>query len=274
MNSSKEVLRTAIGGTAEFLLPHIARQMDEGRNSADSGWLKRQILHARLRRAQGRGDEAEIVQAFRTSWRGAFGDKFHSSFAEWRFNLFLESHVKVVDALDAFVKRSGAPFSHLVEIGCGSGAVLAYCRERLAWATDAIGLDISGAAIARASAIQRPDRQLAFACIEACDWLRGHPRPGTAVISYNGVLEYLSQAEFDDLLGALALAPPAALVLVEPVDQRHELDRQPGSFMFGDEGSFSHNHRSRLEKAGFEVVFSEEGHLGANRAMLMLGARL
>lgn len=274
MSKAKDALKTAVGSAAEILLPHLGREIDDGQNTEDAGWLKRTILHSRLRRAQAAGDEASIELAFRAFWSGASGDKFHSTYATERFTHFRERHAKVIDALDDFVGRSGASFSHLVEMGCGDGAVLVYCLEKLSWAVDAVGLDINEAVIAKASAIQRPDPRLSFACADVGDWLRAHPRPGTVVISNGGVLEYLAPAKFDDLLQALALAAPAALVLVEPLAPDHDLDRQPESYMFGSERSFSHNHRHRLEKAGFEVIFEEITDLFGTRGMLMVGARL
>jgi SAM-dependent methyltransferase len=274
INQAKDALKAAVGSTVEFLLPQLGQEIDEGRSTDDAGPLKRAILHSRLRRAQSRGDEAAIELAFRDFWSGASGDKFHSSFAAARFKLFLENHAQVIAALDDFVGRSKAPFSHLVEIGCGDGAVLAYCLEKLPWAADAIGLDINEAVIAKAAAAPKPDRRLSFACADGGDWLRAHPRPGAVLIANGGVLEYLSQARFDDLLDALALAPPAALAFVEPVAPDHDLDRQTESYMFGTERSFSHNHRHRLEKAGFEVAFQEVGEIGGYPAMMMVAARL
>jgi hypothetical protein len=101
--------------------------------------------------------------------------------------------------------------------------------------------------------------------------LAANPRPGTVVLSNGGVLEYFSQDSFDGLLRALALTPPAAIVLIEPVDPDHDLKTQVESYVFGQERSFSHNHRRRLRNAGFDVVFEQEMRISGVRWMLMIG---
>jgi hypothetical protein len=136
-----------------------------------------------------------------------------------------------------------------------------------------IGLDINAAVIARNAAGQPSGSRLSFVRAEARDWLTANPQPGTVVLTNGGVLEYLSEVNFDSLLQALALAPPAALVLIEPVAPEHDLENQDRSFVFGREKSFSHNHRRRLEGAGFEVAWAEEKHVWDTRWMLMAGIR-
>jgi len=106
---------------------------------------------------------------------------------------------------------------------------------------------------------------------EARDWLQMHPQPGTIVLSNGGVLEYFSQTKFDGLLRTLALSPPAAIALIEPVAPSHDLESQTESFVFGAENSFSHNHRERLGAAGFDVVFEKEMRISNVRWMLMIG---
>ncbi len=177
----------------------------------------------------------------------------------------------VIDALAARLEASEAGFSRLVEIGCGDGKVLAWCAGRLPSMSEVIGLDINAAVIARVSAEQPAGGRLKFARAEARDWLLAHPKPGTVVLSNGGVLEYLSQDNLDRLLQALAQAPPAAIVLVEPVAPAHDLKLQADSFAFGHENSFSHNHARRLNAAGFEVVFAEEMQISDVRWMLMIG---
>lgn len=271
MGKAKDTLKLTLGHAAAFALPGLGREIDEGRNPARAPKLKRAILYARLRRAQSLGDAAAIEHALAAFWKGGPGDKFHGNFAEERFDVFREQHAPVIDALDSLVEGCGGGFSRLVEIGCGDGAVLAYCADRLPWVAEAIGLDINAAVIARAASEYRADARLSFANVEARDWLTTNPKPGTVMVSNGGVLEYFSQENVDRLLQALALASPAAIVLVEPAAPDHDLDSQADSFVFGHEYSFSHNHRRRLGEAGFEVVFEQETHAFGARLMLMIG---
>ena len=273
MGKARDALKLMVGRAAELALPGLGREIDDARNPARAPRLKQAILYARLRRAQSLGDVAAVENALATFWKGGAGNRFHDHYAEERFKLFSEQHAGVIDALAGLLEGSGARFSRLVEIGCGDGAALAYCAERLPGISEAIGLDINAAVIARISAEQPAGGRLSFAEAEARDWLTANPRPGTVVLSNGGVLEYLSQDNFDGLLQALVLKPPAAIVLIEPVAPDHDLRTQPASFAFGRENSFSHNHRRRLSEAGFEVAFEEEKRISGIRWMLMIGIR-
>ena len=97
--------------------------------------------------------------------------------------------------------------------------------------------------------------------------------PGTTILSNGGVLEYLSPDSLDALLRSVSEHPPAAIVLIEPVDPIQDLTTETGSHTFGYEFSFSHNHRSRLERVGFKVTYSKEINHGKVRWM-MIGIRL
>jgi SAM-dependent methyltransferase len=271
MGAAKDALKLIVGRVAELARPDLGREIDAARNTARAPGLKRAILYARLRRAQSRGDVGAVETALAAFWIGDSGDKFHDRFVEERFNLFRDHHAVVIEALADLLKTSGARFSRLVEIGCGDGNVLAYCAERLPSISEVVGLDINAAVIARNSAGQPAGGRLSFARAEARDWLIANPKPGTVVLTNGGVLEYFSQGNLDQLLQALTKAPPAAIVLIEPVAPEHDLASQPASFAFGHENSFSHNHAYRLRQAGLDVVFSREMEISQVRWMLMIG---
>lgn len=270
MGKAKDALKLAIGRVAEFALPELGREMNENRNAARAPKLKRAIHYARLWRARSRCDVAAVENALAAFWKGHTGDWFHDHYAEQRFNLFREHHSAVIHALVDLVENSGARFSRLVEIGCGDGRVLAYCAGRLPGISKAIGIDINAAATKRALAEHSSDRKLSFITADARSWLMANPEPGTVLLSNGGVLEYFSQDNFERLLRTLTLSPPAAIVLIEPVAPDHDLQTQLGSFVFGRENSFSHNHRHRLSEASFDVVFEEEKQIFV-RMMLMIG---
>lgn len=271
MGKTKSALRVLVGTVAELTMPHLGRELDDARNPERAPKLKRAILLARLQRAERLGDAAAVERALAAFWRGEAGDRFHGEYAQERFALFRTHHAGVIDALHSFVQTSGVGLDRLVEIGCGDGSVLAYCADVLPWVKSAIGLDVNATVIAQASARQPPASRLSFACAEARDWLTANPQAGTVVLSNGGVLEYFSQENFDRLLQALALASPAALVLVEPLADDHDLERRAGSYTFGKESSFSHNHRARLNQAGFEVVFEQPTQFEETRAVMMIG---
>lgn len=271
MSRTRDALKLMIGRVAELALPELGREIDSARNAARAPRLKRAILYARLRRAHAQGDLGGVEEALSAFWKGGPGDKFHASFAEDRFRVFREQHAEVIDALAGILSTSGEPFSRLVEIGCGDGLVLGYCAEHLPSIAQVVGLDINAAVIARAASEHASDGRISFAQADAREWLTANPLPGTMMLSYGGVLEYFSQENVDRLFQALALAPPAALVLVEPAAADHDLETQPDSFAFGHEYSFSHNHRRRLAQAGFEVVFEKETRAFNARLIMTIG---
>lgn len=272
MNRAKDALKVLVGRAAEFALPGLAQEIDDNRNPDRAAAVKRAIVRARLFDAQSKGDAASIEGALAAFWKGQSGDRFHDHHQDARFQLFRDHHAIIVDALAKVIAEGG--FMRLVEIGCGDGGVLAYCAERLPQIREAVGLDINEAVVARAAANHRQaGRPLSFVHSDAETWLAAHPQPGTVLFSNGGVLEYFSQASFDNLLQTLGRAAPAAIALVEPVAPDHDLASQTESFAHGWENSFSHNHRRRLSQAGFTVAYEQELVTPSVRWMLMIGVK-
>lgn len=271
MSAVRDTFKRMIGTAAEFACPELGREIDEARNIGRAVRLKRAIHHARLCRAQAAGDAAAVERSLGDFWRGEQGATFHNRFIEWRLKHFIQHHSAIVDALETLPLDTGLRFDRLVEIGCGDGNALAYCVERLPWVSEAVGLDINEAVIARNVAEGAFDKRISFVATDAREWLAENPAPGTVMFTNGGVLEYFSKPSLDQLLETLASARPAAIALVEPVAPEHDLTRTPESILFGHERSFSHNHRHRLERAGFDVVFEREIQVAKVRWMLMIG---
>lgn len=255
------IAQLILGRAAEIALPRLAREIDESRNTDRAAKIKNAILYARLRQAVRRGDTASMDNAVAAFWNSPYGARYHASHIEARFQGFKDKHVKAIDALAEYIAASGAPLARLVEIGCGYGRVLPECASRLPTITQAIGLDINAAVIAHAIQEHAVDPRLSFFAVDAREWLEAHPQPGTVMLSNNGVLEYFTPASVDRLYQTLAGMRPAAAVLVEPLAVDHDLDRQVESRPAPRRDSFSHNHRYRLQKAGFRIEFEEEAAL-------------
>lgn len=271
MGKGRDALKLAIGRVAEFAMPHLGREIDEDRNPQRAPRLKRAIHYARLRRAHARGDASAMDAALVGFWKGGPGDRFHGSFTQERFSLFLDQHAVGLDRVAALLEDAPGSFSRLVEVGCGDGQVLAECAARLPSIPHLVGLDINAGVVARAASEHGTDGRLSFLAADARTWLASNPQPGTVMVANGGVLEYFSQDNVDRLLQALAAAPPAMVMLVEPAAPNHDLQTQPQSFAFGHEYSFSHNHRRRLGDAGFEVVFEKETDAANARLIVTIG---
>ena len=273
LGGAKDALKTVIGQVAEIALPGLGREIDEARNTTRAAKLKRAILFARIRRAQAQGDTAAIEKTLTAYWQGD-ENWYYDSYVEKRFAFFREHHAVVVEELRRAIADAGAPFSRLVEIGCGDGSVLAYVAGQLPAIPEAVGLDINAQIIARDAARAAGDGRLSFVNADAREWLGLNPRPGTAALTNNGVLEFFSEESLDRLLAMLAGTPPAAIALIEPIDPDHDLTRRTDSYAYGRERAFSHNHRARLTEAGFKVTFEKEMYGIGLRWMLMVGVRL
>lgn len=270
MSYARDSIRHAVGVLAEFVFPNMAAEIDSGHNTSRAPKLKRAIMHARLRRARARGDHDAVEKTLSAFWRSDAGDAFHQNFADMRFDLFTGAHRGVLEAVRVLVEND-SQFVRLVEIGCGDGRVVAHCARQLPTIKSFVGIDINEPVIGINSKRYDDVDGLSFACSDGQEWLATTPQPGTVVLTNGGVFEYLSPEKFDALLQSVATHAPAAVALIEPVAPEHDLERENKSLVFGRENSFSHNHRYRLIKAGFDVRHYETMTLDGVKWVLALG---
>lgn len=269
-NSLRSIARTLAGTALEFLRPDLARDLENGTRRGERLREKGLILHARLRRARLRGDDAAAQAVLAQYWQADTGDFFYDRYRS-RFEAWFHGpHQVLIDRLADAVARHGV--GDLVEIGCGDGRALVHCAERMPGLERLTGLDINPTIIARnRETLTNP--RLCFAQGDAAGWLAAHPAPRRALLSYGGVMEYFAPATLETLLGTLAAHPPAVVALCEPLDPAHDLDHEPASRAFGQESSYSHNHAHLLRRAGFDVTWHEEVNDGGVRWMMMLAER-
>jgi SAM-dependent methyltransferase len=260
--------KTAVGTGLDLLHPRLGREIDAGVRTGRNARLKQWVIHARLERARARGDTRAVETELHRYWQGDaaadFYDRYTDRFRDW----FLGPHQVVFDALSK--THAVSPFARLAEIGCGDGRVLAHLAGRLPGLSDALGLDINPGIVARNRDTFADRPLLRFADGNALDALDDIARPCTAVVTYGGVMEYIRAEDLSRLFSRLAALPGTAVALVEPVDPVHDLARDPRSHVFGQENSFSHNHRALLEAAGLEIAFGQNMDLGGVRWTLML----
>ena len=263
----RDAAKLGIGALGERLAPRLSRELDEGRVTNGSR-LKRAMLAYRIDRARRRGRDGDLQAGLTAFWKGDQGDVFHASHVDYRYALFRRIHAHLIDLAADRVR--GGRFARVVEIGCGDGKVLDHVRRRMAGIPTHVGLDVNASALARAREMFGTGPGVSFVEAEATAWLGAHPAAGTILLSYGGVMEYLSEGAVERVLRHLAAAPPAMAVLVEPVAPDHDLTRRVRSFSFGPESSFSHDHARLLEEAGFGVVHVEEQHHDGARWMLLI----
>ena len=246
--------KVLIGRFGNAVLPGLSRDIDGGRNLDRGGFVKRAMIEARIVDARKRGDDEALSRHFRAYWATKAAHGYHTSWLNERESLFRNHHGEIVDRLVGAVAGNPA-FTRFVEIGCGDGKRLADFAGRLPGIESFVGIDLNGEVIAKNLASPPADPRIGFEATDALDWLEAHPPTGTVLFSYNGVLEYFSPQRFDALTGLLARSGPAAIALVEPIAAEHDMATMPDSFPFGHESTFSHNHRHRLTKAGYRILF-------------------
>lgn len=268
MELSRSRLKLWLGSGLETLMPELSRDIATGANPSRFVWLKSCILYARTIRAQQKGDAGTLQKVLFDNWRidraDSFYDKFTDRFDRW----FLGPHHEIVDQLQALSRKTR--FESLIEIGCGDGRVLEHCVAALPDIRRAVGIDINPAIIARNRETFRDNSLLSFTAADASTWLAEHMQDGTIVLTYGGVMEYFSAAALSSMFRSIAKYDRVAVALVEPVDPTHDLQTDPDSHTFGEENSFSHNHRVLLGGAGFEIAYSTTVQLGGVTWAMMI----
>jgi SAM-dependent methyltransferase len=267
----RDAVRTVAGTALDIVRPGLGRRLGESGAGQANPRLKRLVLHARLSRARRRGDEAAIQAALHAYWQGDAPGDYYDRYAN-RFQLwFLGPHQAIVEALASEAARR--PYGRIVELGCGDGRVLAHLAGRLPRVPELLGLDINEAIIARTSAALADPPRLTFRAGNARAMFAEVCGDNTLLMTYGGVMEYFTADDLSRFFRHHAGRKNTAVALVEPVDPSHDLTADPGSHVFGAENSFSHNHGSLLERAGFAVRFFQEMNLGGVRWVLLLATR-
>jgi SAM-dependent methyltransferase len=265
----RDTLRRAVGHAADRLLPQVAREVDTGANPNRLPRIKSAILDARMHRAMRAGRPAEVQAALAAVWRGPFGNRFHVSNNEARLQLTMEEHGAAIAELRALL--SDGRYGRLVEIGCGDALVLEHVMKTAPEAVRAVGLDLNGVALDRARARLGSGSRADFVQADGAAWLAANAQPGTVLFTNGGVFEYVAPETLAAMLADLAAAPPAAVVMIEPLDPAHDLGTMPASRIFGRENSFSHNYPALLARAGFRIALNAEVRGGGIRWIMVAG---
>ncbi|MDF1657651.1 MAG: class I SAM-dependent methyltransferase [Verrucomicrobiales bacterium] len=266
----KQQLKCLAGSVLHHLAPNLSREVDEGCIDGPQGKLKRLIVDYRTSRAAASGDANSLRKQLAHYWKSARGDEFYDAYPERFEKWFLGDHYPVVEALADQLKKR--PEIHrLIEVGCGDGKVLQHLSDRFRQFNTAIGIDLNSNIIERNREVY-DDTSLQFESADLHEFLQSYLGSGILLVSYGGVLEYLTQTELEDLFASFKnLASPVMLMLVEPIALNFDLAQETQSRPHGIENSFSHPHRHLLEAAGWTIQFEEVQEL-EHRWMLMIAS--
>lgn len=266
----KQQLKHLAGSVLHHLAPPLSRAVDRGKIDGRHARLKRWIADYRIASAAESGDLKSLRDRLAQYWQSERGDEFYDAYPTRFQDWFLGPHYTVVEALaERLEARPG--IRRLIEVGCGDGKVLQHLHDRFPQITSATGVDLNETIIERNRDVYESSA-LHFECSDLDTYLQQYHGSGILLVSYGGVLEYLTQPELEALFTSFRnLASPTLLLLVEPISPDFDLSTETVSRPHGIENSFSHPHRHLLETAGWTVEFEEVQEL-EHRWMLMLAS--
>ncbi|MEM1440746.1 MAG: class I SAM-dependent methyltransferase [Verrucomicrobiota bacterium] len=266
----KKQLKKLAGSVLHHFAPFLSKAVDEGKFDGPHARLKRLIADYRASLAAENGDAKTLRNHLAQYWKSERGDEFYDAYPERFDEWFRGPHYEIVEALAGELEKR--PSIHrLIEVGCGDGKVLQHLAERFPQFNSATGIDLNEKIIERNREVYR-DTSLQFESADLHEFLEHYLGSGILLVSYGGVLEYLTEEELKTLFSSFRnLASPVLLMLVEPISKDFDLETETRSRPHGIENSFSHHHRYLLEEAGWKIEFEKVQKL-EHRWMLMIAS--
>lgn len=266
----KTQLKRLVGSVLHHLAPGLTSEVQEGKIDGKHGKLKRLISDYLTSQAAASGDLPSLRNQLANYWQSSRGDAFYDAYPERFEKWFLGEHYSVVEALAKQLESQPA-IKRIIEVGCGDGKVLEHLVGKFPQLASATGIDINEPIIERNRTLYDATN-LKFESADLHSWLQKYHGSGILLVSYGGVLEYLTQAELEEVFTTFKnMAAPVMIMLVEPIARDFDLENETVSRPHGIENSFSHPHRHLLEKAGWKIEFEEVKKM-EHRWMLMIAS--
>lgn len=255
MKTVKSLIKTAIGRLITLTHPKLRAEVHAGDMGGPQRRLKRWISKTEFARLNARGDGTTVQQALTRRWTsGNTSVNYYDEYSERFDQMFSGAHGQIVDWLKAYADTGDV--RHVIEVGCGDGRALAHMATRITEITKWTGVDINADIIARNQEAFAARDDLEFVAADAVDWLSEHAGPGTLLMTYGGVMEYIAAETLLQWFALVGERQGAGVLLVEPVDPGHDLETMSNSHIWGWENSYSHNHRALLAQADFRILES------------------
>ena len=261
---------TRLGAALLHWMPERAAALKAGHLPDAPKFIDNMLIAGLVHDHQRRGRLDELTALHDWFWSHSPAVPFHQS-AELRFeSWFYGHHVAIVAAIEAALAADDCRYEAFCEIGTGCGRALDHMAQALPQIPRFIGIDLSPAQVAL-NRKRYAARGTEFEAADGADWIARHAAPGWIYLSYGGVFEYFSREKVLALYGRLASRlAPSLVVLVEPLSDAHDLQREPQSQVFGAENTFSHNHPALLDAAGFRVLSRFEQRIEGQRWLLLV----
>lgn len=246
-------MKRVLGRLAAVAYPALTREVRAGNIGGPKHRMKRLIARAELNRLEAQKQRAAVEHALTRRWTSEnLPVGYYDAYAERFERMFHGPHARIIDWLQDFAPRAG--LTHVIEVGCGEGRVLAEMSRQIPGIARWTGVDINAAIIARNRDTYAGMPALDFAAADADQWLQDHLGPGALLMTYGGVMEYIAPETLTRWFELVAEKGGAGVLLTEPVDPDHDLIGDPASHLWGFEETYSHNHRALLEALGYRVL--------------------
>ena len=265
-------LKVTVGRSVLHARPQLVDRFEAG-ELPRGRFLERAALAALADQYRKAGTIDRLAIQHARFWsRQDLGELFYDHTAErLQRQLFTGRHRPALDTIER--ELATGRFHTLVEIGCGTGDLLAHLQTRFPGLKRCIGLDLNVVQIARNLRRFAAQARLEFLAEDVSEWIQRNAQPGIAYFSYGGVFEYFTQEKFEGLLAAIAEQPPALLALVEPIGMDHDMDADAASRPYGREMSHSHAYPALVEAAGLEVAWRQETADQRSRWMMLVAQK-
>lgn len=267
----KSFAKRLIGRVGAVAYPSLTKEIHDGNIGGPKHELKKLIAQAEFARLQAKGANEKIQEALTRRWTPEnLNADYYDEYADRFETMFFGPHARIIDWLQSLSQEVG--ITHVIEVGCGDGRALSAMSKRIPEIARWTGVDINAAIIARNHETYAEQSSLEFVVADAAEWLQSHIGPGTLLMTYGGVMEYIAPETLSNWFTVVAKNNGAGVLLTEPVDHSHDLSDNPNSYLWGYESSYSHNHRALLEDAGFSILQMAEETLERYRTVMMLAA--
>ncbi len=271
----KDLAKTAIGFAAEIAIPSLAREVDAGEKTGRMLRIKKAIVHSRIRRASWSGDETAAKKAIDDWWKSEVGDDYYDSMAGQKRldGMFLGDHYPLVERLKEYCAAN--PNLHkLVEVGCGDGLVLNHMSKELPAFSELLGLDISERIIERNAQTFAENSRIRFSSANVIEWIKANNTDNTVLMSYGGVMEYLTEDELLEVYKTHLTRENAVVALGEPLDTSFDPKTETSSRFIGTLHVYHcHNYADILRRAGYDVIYETYLDLAGWPWTLVIGVK-
>jgi Methyltransferase domain len=263
----KRRAKVALGQALSVVLPKRQKQIQLAKRPLPYALPDRLIATALMDRLIREGRTDVIADMHKHIWRRPDVLAWYATTEDWFTNRFLTEQIDFVDELQKVVSEGN--YHSLCEFGCGRGLLSNYLAGRLDGVQQFIGLDLNEPQI-ELNRARFTNPKLSFHATDALAWLNQQTQPGWIFFSYDA-LPYVPKSELEALLNHFSSKrAPALFAIMEVIDAKHDLERDPTSRPFDGVLHLSHNYPELFRRAGYTVRYRDERRTGGGRWILML----